>query len=73
MWRFLIFQTFAGIVIRQIADLLWECERATVPLQVQIPMNYRELLRLQCYLERQLKSTWDWLVTVMDATEAQLR
>lgn len=28
---------------------------------------------LQKYVERQLKPTWDWLMTVMDSTEAQLR
>lgn len=28
---------------------------------------------LQTYLEAHLKPTWDWLLTVMDATEAQLR
>lgn len=27
----------------------------------------------QIYLEYHLKPTWDWLLTVMDATEAQLR
>lgn len=66
-----IFST--GIVIRQIADLLWEYERVSLPLPRMVPLAYREALRLQCYLERQLKPTWDWLVTVMDATEAQLR
>lgn len=60
-------------MIRQIADLLWEYERVTLPLPRMVPLAYREALRLQCYLERQLKNTWDWLVTVMDATEAQLR
>lgn len=25
------------------------------------------------YVERRLKPTWDWILTVMDATEAQLR
>ncbi|XP_052753603.1 E3 ubiquitin-protein ligase UBR5 [Galleria mellonella] len=62
-----------GIVIRQIADLIWEFERLTLPLPRVERLSYREALRLQCYLERQLKPTWDWLVTVMDATEAQLR
>ncbi|XP_045489439.1 E3 ubiquitin-protein ligase hyd isoform X4 [Pieris rapae] len=62
-----------GIVIRQIADLLWEYERAPLPLTRMLPFAYTDALRLQCYLERQLKPTWDWLVTVMDATEAQLR
>ena len=27
----------------------------------------------QLYLEYQLKPTWDWLITIMDSTEAQLR
>lgn len=27
----------------------------------------------QIYLEFRLKPTWDWLLTVMDATEAQLK
>jgi hypothetical protein len=27
----------------------------------------------QMYVERRLKPTWDWILTVMDATEAQLR
>ncbi|CAB3231410.1 unnamed protein product [Arctia plantaginis] len=62
-----------GIVIRQIADLLWEYERVALPSPRMVPLAYRDALRLQCYLERQLKQTWDWLVTVMDATEAQLR
>lgn len=33
----------------------------------------RDCFWLQSYLEAHLKPTWDWLVTVMDATEAQLR
>lgn len=28
---------------------------------------------LQKYLETRLKPTWDWMLTVMDATEAQLK
>ncbi|GBP22899.1 E3 ubiquitin-protein ligase hyd [Eumeta japonica] len=62
-----------GIVVRQIADLLYEYERMSLTSPRMLPLTYREALRLQCYLERQLKPTWDWLVTVMDATEAQLR
>lgn len=30
-------------------------------------------MSLQTYMEFQLKPTWLWLLTVMDATEAQLR
>ena len=30
-------------------------------------------LLFQLYLEYNLKPTWDWLITIMDSTEAQLR
>lgn len=32
-----------------------------------------QVLCLQIFLEFRLKPTWDWLLTVMDATEAQLK
>ncbi|XP_044752441.1 E3 ubiquitin-protein ligase UBR5 isoform X3 [Coccinella septempunctata] len=64
-----------GIVIRQIADLL-----STMPNMSQIltPVTHMEISQddiynVQIYLEFRLKSTWDWLLTVMDATEAQLK
>lgn len=28
---------------------------------------------LQMFVEKRLKPTWDWILTVMDSTEAQLR
>lgn len=45
------------------------------------PVSYNPVLvpylhyamSLQSYLERHLKLTWDWLISVMDSTEAQLR
>lgn len=36
-------------------------------------MSYNEAAELHIYLEERLRPTWDWLLTVMDATEAQLR
>lgn len=36
-------------------------------------MNIANGFPFQIYLEFCLKPTWDWLLTVMDATEAQLR
>ena len=36
-------------------------------------VSYSEAMELQLYLEYHLKPTWDWLITVMDSTEAQLR
>ncbi|XP_020295718.1 E3 ubiquitin-protein ligase UBR5 isoform X3 [Pseudomyrmex gracilis] len=65
-----------GIVIRQIADLLvmmqdYKNLAPTLPRLMEI--TFQDALSLQSYLEAHLKPTWDWLVTVMDATEAQLR
>ncbi|XP_071872949.1 E3 ubiquitin-protein ligase hyd isoform X2 [Bombus fervidus] len=65
-----------GIVIRQIADLLvmmqdYKTLAPSLPRLMEI--TYQDALNLQMYLEGHLKPTWDWLLTVMDATEAQLR
>ncbi|KAH0951982.1 hypothetical protein HN011_005163 [Eciton burchellii] len=65
-----------GIVIRQIADLLvmmqdYKNLAPTLPRVIEI--TFQDALSLQSYLEAHLKPTWDWLLTVMDATEAQLR
>ncbi|CAL7941705.1 unnamed protein product [Xylocopa violacea] len=65
-----------GIVIRQIADLLvmtqdYKTLAPSLPRLMEI--TYQDTLNLQMYLEGHLKPTWDWLLTVMDATEAQLR
>ncbi|UYV60139.1 UBR5 [Cordylochernes scorpioides] len=65
-----------GVVVRQIADLLTMLQdySTLVPsLPRTLELGYQELMGLQLYLECHLKPTWDWLVTVMDATEAQLR
>ncbi|XP_014208162.1 E3 ubiquitin-protein ligase UBR5 isoform X2 [Copidosoma floridanum] len=65
-----------GIVIRQIADLLtmmqaYKMVAPTLPRTLDV--SYNDAINLQMYLEAHLKPTWDWLLTVMDATEAQLR
>ncbi|XP_076670433.1 E3 ubiquitin-protein ligase hyd isoform X1 [Andrena cerasifolii] len=65
-----------GIVIRQIADLLvmMQDHKTLVPFLPRfMEITYQDALNLQMYLEAHLKPTWDWLLTVMDATEAQLR
>nr|CAD7423599.1 unnamed protein product [Timema monikensis] len=65
-----------GIVIRQIADLLTMLQdyHALAPnLPRTLDITYQESINLQLYLEYHLKPTWDWLLTVMDSTEAQLR
>ncbi|XP_066902270.1 E3 ubiquitin-protein ligase hyd isoform X4 [Halyomorpha halys] len=62
-----------AIVLRQIADLLGGTHSMSVPSENSLVITYEECIELQKYVERQLKPTWDWLMTVMDSTEAQLR
>ncbi|XP_058797650.1 E3 ubiquitin-protein ligase hyd isoform X2 [Phymastichus coffea] len=65
-----------GIVIRQIADLLTmmqDYKMVAPPLPRTLEIGFLDAFNLQMYLEAHLKPTWDWLITVMDATEAQLR
>ncbi|XP_015109390.1 E3 ubiquitin-protein ligase UBR5 isoform X1 [Diachasma alloeum] len=65
-----------GIVIRMIADLLtmisnYKMNAPALPRLMEV--TYQDAASLQMYLEGHLKPTWDWLMVVMDATEAQLR
>ncbi|XP_075236131.1 E3 ubiquitin-protein ligase hyd isoform X1 [Lycorma delicatula] len=65
-----------AIVLRQIADLLaiMQDYNALAPaLPKTLDVTYQDMINLQSYLEKQLKPTWDWLLMVMDSTEAQLR
>jgi E3 ubiquitin-protein ligase EDD1 len=43
----------------------------TLPRTLDI--TYQESIQLQLLIEFQMKPNWDWLMTVMDSTEAQLR
>ena len=47
--------------------------RVTEHMGPFMPICYQESISLQCYIEHRLKPTWDWLLTIMDATETQLR
>ena len=65
-----------GIVVRQVADLLgllqdYSALAPTLPRTLEI--SYQESLSLQMLMEQQMKPNWDWLMTVLDSTEAQLR
>ena len=65
-----------GIVIRQIADLLtmlqdYSALAPTLPRTLEI--SYQESINLQLMIEYQMKPNWDWLMTILDSTEAQLR
>lgn len=65
-----------GLVIRQIADLLtmlmdYSALAPTLPRNLEI--SQLEGAQLHQFLEFRLKPVWDWLINVMDSTEAQLR
>merc|ERR1719357_1849320 len=65
-----------GIVVRQIADLLtmlqdYSALAPTLPRTIEI--SYQESVNLQLLIEYQMKPNWDWLMTILDSTEAQLR
>ncbi|XP_055716882.1 E3 ubiquitin-protein ligase hyd isoform X7 [Phlebotomus papatasi] len=65
-----------GSVVRQISELLNtppDCMQQTPPMQQVLNFTYQDTVKLQRYIETRLKSTWDWILTVMDATEAQLK
>ncbi|CAG9865425.1 unnamed protein product [Phyllotreta striolata] len=65
-----------GIVIRQISDLLSLIPDINQILSSSSPnmeVTQDDIYNVQIYLEFRLKPTWDWLLTVMDATEAQLK
>lgn len=64
-----------GIVIRQIADLLAmmvDSDQSYTPITF-MDVSQDDIYNVQIYLELRLKATWDWLIVVMDATEAQLK
>ncbi|XP_076270049.1 E3 ubiquitin-protein ligase hyd isoform X5 [Rhynchophorus ferrugineus] len=65
-----------GIVVRQIADLLGSMSNNSssgIPPSACMSVSQDDICNVQIYLEFRLKPTWDWLLTVMDATEAQLK
>ncbi|XP_077488259.1 E3 ubiquitin-protein ligase hyd isoform X5 [Amblyomma americanum] len=66
-----------GAVLRQTADLLGTLQDSQgspgLGLPKMLDVSYQESLNMQAYLDYHLKPTWDWLVAVMDSTEAQLR
>ena len=63
----------------QIADLLGLLQdyNGTAAPALSLPrtldVSYQESVNLQLLIEYQMKGNWDWLMTVMDSTEAQLR
>jgi E3 ubiquitin-protein ligase EDD1 len=64
-----------GAIIRQITDLLSSMPDLNQALSTvaHMEVSQDDIYNIQIYLEFRLKPTWDWLLTVMDATEAQLK
>ena len=67
-----------GIVVRQIADLLtmlqdYSAVAPTPTLPRILEISYQESINLQLLIEYLMKPNWEWLMTVLDSTEAQLR
>ncbi|XP_071501427.1 E3 ubiquitin-protein ligase UBR5-like, partial [Diadema antillarum] len=64
-----------GIVMRQISDLmsLLPNYKAPEPITETLEITAENAKELQSYVHSSLKPTWDWLVCVMNSTEAQLR
>lgn len=65
-----------GIMVRQVTDLLNQLpyyQALTQSLQRNLEVTPQEEHNLQVYLEQHLWPSWQWLVAVLDSTEAQLR
>ncbi|XP_064596947.1 E3 ubiquitin-protein ligase UBR5-like isoform X2 [Liolophura sinensis] len=66
----------SSIVMRQIADLMsmtHEYHVLAPGLPRLLEITEQDTAELKNYLETNLKPVWEWLLTVMDSTEAQLR
>ncbi|KAG5842550.1 hypothetical protein ANANG_G00178800 [Anguilla anguilla] len=66
-----------SIVIRQISDLMGLIPKYNHLVYSQYPaavkLTYQDAVNLQNYVEEKLIPTWNWMVSIMDSTEAQLR
>lgn len=67
-----------SIIIRQLAGLLPSLQGITERSYISagygsLPVTLAESTNLINYVERRMRPTWEWLVTIMDATEGQLR
>ncbi|XP_017873446.1 PREDICTED: E3 ubiquitin-protein ligase hyd isoform X2 [Drosophila arizonae] len=63
-----------GITIRQISELLAIMSyNMTNDIETSLKIRIEEAVAVQAFVEKRLKPTWDWMFTVMDGTEAQLK
>lgn len=61
-----------AIIVRQISELLSNLSYNMVN-ENSLKIQMEEAVELQTYVENRLKPTWDWMFSVMDGTEAQLK
>ncbi|XP_068157779.1 E3 ubiquitin-protein ligase hyd isoform X1 [Drosophila tropicalis] len=63
-----------GITIRQISELLSILSyNIANDIETSLKIQNEEAIAVQIFVERRLRATWDWMFTVMDGTEAQLK
>lgn len=63
-----------GIIVRQISEILNNLTNNFVhKVALSLKISYEETAEIQTYLEKRLKPTWDWMFSVLDSTEAQLK
>ncbi|XP_034475601.1 E3 ubiquitin-protein ligase hyd [Drosophila innubila] len=63
-----------GITIRQISELLGIMSYNMMnDIETSLKIHVEEAVAVQAFVEKRLKPTWDWMFTVMDGTEAQLK
>lgn len=65
-----------GIIMREIGDLLkfiQDYPNSSVRLTRKLEVTQEDVNKLQMHLDRRLLKVWEWLLTVMDSTESQLK
>ncbi|XP_037810400.1 E3 ubiquitin-protein ligase hyd isoform X2 [Lucilia sericata] len=63
-----------GIIVRQISELLSSLAYNIMnDIETSLKIQPEEATQLQEFVEKCLKPTWDWMFSVMDSTEAQLK
>ncbi|CAL8144298.1 unnamed protein product [Orchesella dallaii] len=65
-----------GIIMREVGDLLkfiQDYPNSSHRLARKLEVTQEDVNKLQMHLDRRLLKVWEWLLTVMDSTESQLK
>lgn len=65
-----------GIIMREVGDLLkfiQDYPNSSQRLARKLDVTQEDVNKLQMHLDRRLLKVWEWLLTVMDSTESQLK